>query len=119
VWPGASCQSWRASPEAPIDPQQDHGCHLQALRGASLVAVVHQIAQLIVGEVLAVQQIPRGGIRGAAVCEATYTGVGAAAATAAIAASPLAGTLGGLMALALQQAQQRLAAISELPAWDA
>jgi hypothetical protein len=34
-------------------------------------------------------------------------------------ASPLAGTLGGLLALILQQAQQRLAAICEVPGWDA
>jgi hypothetical protein len=34
-------------------------------------------------------------------------------------ASPLTGTLGGLLALVLQQAQQRFATIGEVPGWDA
>jgi hypothetical protein len=51
--------------------------------------------------------------------EATCTAAGAAVGTAAPAASPLAGTLGGLLALVLEQAQQRLAAICEVPSWDA
>jgi hypothetical protein len=58
--PALAQQPGVTSPEAPIHTQQDHGCHLQALPRAGAVAVVHQIAQLVVGEVLAVQQIPVG-----------------------------------------------------------
>jgi hypothetical protein len=65
------CSDWQvqpgiASPEAPIHTQQDHCCHLQAFPRASTVAIVDQVAQLVVGEVLAVQQIPSGGIGSAA-----------------------------------------------------
>jgi hypothetical protein len=73
--------------------------------------------------VLAVQQVARGGIRGAAVRANTVRPHAQLQelllALLRLRASPLAGALGGLLALVLQQAQQRLAAISEVPGWDA